>query len=218
MDTPHETVRRGRGRPRKFEREPALEIAVRVFWQRGYEATGVAELREAMGGMPSASFYQLFGSKAELFAEAIAHYRATYGRALDPLTDGTLDPKEAVRQTLSRSIAMQTDKEHPLGCMMVLAAPISDSDDPVYRMVAERRDITRSRVLDRVRQAIAEGVLPPGTDAEAMAGLVYGFLMGISTQARDGVPAETMQRSADALLALWGERAETMVADNRAKR
>ena len=96
-------------------------------------------------------------------------------------------------------------------------APIPDSDDPVCRMVAERRDITRSRVLDRVRQAIAEGALPPETDAEAIAGLVYGFLMGISTQARDGVPAETMQRSADALLALWGKQAETLVAENRAK-
>ncbi|WP_063746946.1 TetR/AcrR family transcriptional regulator [Streptomyces canus] len=217
MDGTNETVRRGRGRPRKFERKPALEIAVRLFWQRGYEATGVAELREAMGGMPSASFYQLFGSKAELFAESIAHYRATYGRALDPLTDASLDPKEAIRQTLSRSIAMQTDKEHPLGCMMVLAAPISETDDPVYEMVAERRHITRSRVLDRVRQAIAEGALPPGTDAEAMAGLIYGFLMGISTQARDGVSAETMQRSADALLALWGQPDETDVAESRGR-
>ncbi|MDH6522765.1 AcrR family transcriptional regulator [Streptomyces sp. SAI-135] len=217
MDGTNETVRRGRGRPRKFERKPALETAVRVFWQQGYEATGVAELREAMGGMPSASFYQLFGSKAELFTESIAHYRATYGRVLDPLTDASLDPKEAIRQTLSRSIAMQTDKEHPLGCMMVLAAPISDTDDPVYAMVAERRHITRSRVLDRVRQAIAEGALPPGTDAEAMAGLIYGFLMGISTQARDGVPAETMQRSADALLALWGQPDEPDVAESRGR-
>ncbi|WP_236795496.1 TetR/AcrR family transcriptional regulator [Amycolatopsis sp. GM8] len=206
MDSTNDAARRGRGRPRKFEREPALEIAVRVFWQRGYEATGVAELRAAMGAMPSASFYQLFGSKAELFAEAIAHYRATYGRVLDPLTDASLDPREAVRQTLSRSIAMQTDKEHPLGCMMVLAAPTSETDDPVYQMVAERRNVTRSRVLERVRQAIAEGVLPPGTDAEAIAGLIYGYLMGISTQARDGVSAEKMQRSADALLAPWGQQ------------
>ncbi|MFG2304727.1 hypothetical protein [Actinacidiphila glaucinigra] len=41
--------------------------------------------------------------------------------------------------------------------------------------------------------------------------------MGISTQARDGVPAETMQRSADALLALWGKKAETVGAESRAK-
>ncbi|MFF3256371.1 hypothetical protein ACFYWP_36500 [Actinacidiphila glaucinigra] len=140
-----------------------------------------------------------------------------FGRALDPLTDASLDPKEAVRRTLIQSIAMQTDKEHPLGCMMVLAGPISDSDDPVYQMVAERRDITRSRVLDRVRQATAENALPPWTDAEAIAGLVYGFLMGLSTQARDGVPAETMQRSADASLALSGKKAETVVAENRAE-
>ncbi|KAA0920551.1 hypothetical protein [Streptomyces apricus] len=101
-----------------------------------------------------------------------------------------------------RKIVRLGFKEHPLGCMRVLAAPIPDSDDPVYRMVAERRDITRSRVLDRVRQATTEGALPPRTDAEAVVGLVYEFLMGISTQARDGVPAETMQRSADALLSL----------------
>ncbi|MGC5562079.1 hypothetical protein ACPYPG_04445 [Streptomyces sp. FR-108] len=101
--------------------------------------------------------------------------------------------------------------------MMVPAAPVSDSDDPVYLMVAERRDITRSRVLDRVRQAIAEGALPSCTDEEAMAGLVHGFLMGIPTRARDGVPAETMQRSADALPAPWGKQAEAVAAENRVK-
>lgn len=165
----------------------------------------------------SAGFNQLFGSKAEVFADANTHCRTTCGRAPEPLTDASPDPWEAVGPTLSRSIAMRANKRHPPGCTMVPAAPISDCDDPAHRREAERRDITRSRVLDRVRQAVAEGAPPSGTDAEAMAGLVHEFLMSISAQARDGVPADTMQRSADALLPLWETQAETVVAENKAK-
>ncbi|WP_225891405.1 hypothetical protein [Streptomyces dioscori] len=77
--------------------------------------------------------------------------------------------------------------------------------------------VTHSRVLDRVQEAIAESSLQPGTDANAIAGLIHGFLMGLSTQAREGVSADTTQRSADALLALWGQPEDTDVAANRGR-
>lgn len=203
MSPQTETHGRGPGRPRKFERDPALDAAVRVFWQHGYEATGVAALREAMGGMPSASFYALFGSKADLFVEAMSRYRATHGRVLDPLTDEGLGPRGAVERTLRDSIRMQTDPGHPLGCMMVLAAATTDPGDRVYQVVSERRASTRRAIGSRVEEAVAEGSLPEGTDVAATVGLVYGFLLGISTQARDGVPADALQASVDALLSGW---------------
>lgn len=174
-----------------------------LFWQHGYEATGVAAVRQAMGGMPSASFYALFGSKAELFEEAVSHYRSTYGRVLDPLSDEQVPPRESIEQILRASIRMQTDPAHPLGCMMVLAAASNDPHDKVFEVVSRRRASTRASIRERVEEAVRLGHAPSEIDTEATVGLIHGFLMGISTLARDGVPAEALQRSVDALLSDW---------------
>ncbi|MFD6288556.1 hypothetical protein [Streptomyces sp. NPDC060205] len=77
--------------------------------------------------------------------------------------------------------------------------------------------VTHSRVLDRVQQAIAEGSLQPGTDADAISGLIHDFHMGLSTQARESVSADTTQHSADALMALWGQPEDTDVAESRGR-
>src|SRR5699024_8628106 len=64
-----------RGRPRNFDRDAALRTAMDLFWRRGYEGVSVAMLTEALGITPT-SLYAAFGSKAELFDEAIELYDA----------------------------------------------------------------------------------------------------------------------------------------------
>jgi len=63
-----------RGRPVEFDRNVALEEAMQLFWSRGYEATSLPELLERMG-IARSSFYQSFGSKQDLFLEAVERYR-----------------------------------------------------------------------------------------------------------------------------------------------
>lgn len=67
-----------RGRPRSFDREAALEQALRLFWERGYEATSVADLTAAMGIRPP-SLYAAFGDKSALFGEVVDRYREGHG-------------------------------------------------------------------------------------------------------------------------------------------
>ena len=63
-----------RGRPPAFCQEQALEKALHVFWQRGYEGASMAELTEALG-MNKPSIYAAFGNKEELFRKALARYQ-----------------------------------------------------------------------------------------------------------------------------------------------
>ena len=61
------------GRPAAFDKEAALDIAMRLFWERGYEGTSIADLSHAMGIHPS-SIYAAFGDKQALFALAAKRY------------------------------------------------------------------------------------------------------------------------------------------------
>ncbi len=91
------------GRPRAFDRSAALDAAMRLFWEHGYETTSLDQLKRAMGSLSPASFYAAFGSKAALFKEALARYRSTYGQVTAPLYDQSLPPRQAIEQSLRAS-------------------------------------------------------------------------------------------------------------------
>ena len=62
-----------RGRPRTFDESTALDQAMRLFWERGYEAAGVDDLANAMG-ISMSTFYSTFGDKETLFLSALNKY------------------------------------------------------------------------------------------------------------------------------------------------
>ncbi len=75
------------GRPRSFDRDPALASALGLFWRHGYEVASLEGLRRAMGGLSSASFYAAFGSKELFYHEALGLYLHTHGLAVALLSD-----------------------------------------------------------------------------------------------------------------------------------
>ena len=60
-------------RAKCFDRNDALEKAMKAFWSRGYEATSMQDLVDCMG-INRGSLYNTFGGKHELFLEALDHY------------------------------------------------------------------------------------------------------------------------------------------------
>src|SRR5688500_2590807 len=63
-----------RGRPRSFDRDEALRKAMRLFWEVGYDGATLERLQSGMGIVAAPSFYAAFGSKEQLFREAIDLY------------------------------------------------------------------------------------------------------------------------------------------------
>jgi AcrR family transcriptional regulator len=61
------------GRPREFDEETVLDAAMKLFWERGYEGTSMADLAKVMGLSPS-SIYVAFGDKEALFQRAADKY------------------------------------------------------------------------------------------------------------------------------------------------
>src|SRR4051812_19033882 len=65
-------------RTKEFDPETALRAALELFWERGYEATSMADLVEHMG-VARASIYATFGGKHELYLKALDRYGESVG-------------------------------------------------------------------------------------------------------------------------------------------
>ena len=192
------------GRPRKFDRDEAVAAAMELFWKHGFEGASLERLREAMGGLSSASFYTAFASKEALYREVLVRYLGTHGRVLDALRDVHLPPRERIEQALRRSVRMQTDVSHPSGCMITLSAMVGSAELTALRgLTAAERAANRDALRGCVRAGIETGELRPDADAAGLAALFEGLLVGFSIQALDQVPVSALDGAITGALAAW---------------
>ena len=146
---PRQAARKPRGRPLSFDRDAALETAMHVFWERGYEAASISDLTSAMGITPP-SLYTAFGDKEQLFLEAIERYALGYGSAGARALDEEPTARGAIERWLLEAADELTQPCHPKGCMVVMAATNCSA-------AAER---VQDALLQRRTEAIAN-VRPP---------------------------------------------------------
>src|SRR6201992_3293296 len=108
------------GRPREFDTETALDLALHVFWRKGYEGASMADLTEAMG-ITKPSLYAAFGNKEALFCKTLDLYEreklAYVGQALAKPT-----ARAVAEHMLRGSVENQTSSCEPRGCLGVISS------------------------------------------------------------------------------------------------
>ncbi|MFC7380515.1 TetR/AcrR family transcriptional regulator [Brevundimonas sp. GCM10030266] len=178
------TGARRQGRPREFDRDAALEVAMRLFWRHGYEGVSLAALTRAMG-ISSPSFYAAFASKSDVFDEALRHYETTIGSVDLAILTAAPNLEAGVRAFLHDAAGRWTSRPHERGCMIwngaLQAGPMCD---PIVQRLRDSRNNLRSRL-----SASLERFVDPQTAAQ-LSLYISGLLAGLSSQARDGMTGE----------------------------
>lgn len=188
-----------RGRPRTFDREAALRAAVVLFWRHGYEGTSIAMLTDAVGVTPP-TLYAAFGSKEELYREALAAFRGDERSAA--LVGGSLF--QTLAAFLHRQARRFADPTSPRGCMVATGTlRAGEENRSAADLAAGHRSDDLALFVRLLGEAKARGELDPDAAVAAVARFYIAVVQGMSVQAIDGASADELVALADVALAAW---------------
>lgn len=189
----------------KSTRDHLVEVGEELMHQRGYNATGLSDILKA-ADVPKGSFYHHFGSKEEFAAAALDSYIAREAKhSAAVLTDSGIPPLKRLRQYFTELIETSGQKGAIPGCMMGRFSLEIAAESPELRTkISNAFQRWQHKISTVIDQAVAEGELPAGTDAESLAGFLLNSWEGalLRSQAeKSDAPLELFLRYALDVLA-----------------
>lgn len=177
-----------RGRPRGFDPEHGVEVAARLFRERGYDAVGVAEIVQAIGIKPP-SFYAAYGSKKELLGRVIERYGSREGHFIAELACPGRPLCETAEALFVSAVQAYTADPAARGCL-VFEGTRNCSDPEVCAMAHEAHDRLRDCIVCWISSGASEAA------AAELADYVLVVLSGLSAEARTGLARPALERVA----------------------
>ncbi|TYB59204.1 helix-turn-helix transcriptional regulator [Nonomuraea sp. PA05] len=169
-------------RSKEFDPEVALQQALELFWERGYEATSMADLVERLG-LARASIYATFGGKRELYLKALERY-LEQGDVIERLSQpGPALP--AVQAFLDSYVAEILADDLRRGCMVVnTAVEFASRDAIVLAKVVTSWAELETALAGTLIRARAQGEIPASKDPQALARFLLVLLQGLRVLGR----------------------------------
>lgn len=168
----------------KYDREQVVNQAMLLFWEKGFHGTSTRDLQQAINLRPG-SFYAAFGSKEQLFKEALNCY-AHKGGELLRLNLSKAESTLAAIEGFIKALVLGQRAQVPSD-MCMLVKTIAELTDEHSELVNESKALLLSMenaIADLLRQAQASGELKPEIDSRVLAKKVIVQMMGLRTYLR----------------------------------
>ncbi|WP_293375005.1 TetR/AcrR family transcriptional regulator [Nevskia sp.] len=171
-------------RPRAFDEDHVLRLALDVFWAKGYNASSMTDLLEATH-LSKSSLYASFGSKQALIVETLRCY-GDYLMSGPLAALGKPDASRAeIEEALRTSVAVAKTPSGERGCFvnncMIEVAP---HDPEVMAGVFEVMLRLEGRLVEAVSRGQQEGSITRAESATSLARFIVNTLAGINLAAK----------------------------------
>ncbi|EDJ2706254.1 TetR family copper-responsive transcriptional repressor ComR [Salmonella enterica subsp. enterica serovar Enteritidis] len=199
-------AKKSRGRPKVFDREAALDKAMTLFWQHGYEATSLADLVEATGAK-APTLYAEFTNKEGLFRAVLDRYITRFASKHEAqLFCEEKSVESALEDYFTEITACFTSTDTPAGCFMInTSATLAASSRDIARTVKSRHAMQEQTLIQFLRQRQERGEIPAHCNPQALAEYINCILQGMSISAREGATFEQLMQITRTTLRIWPE-------------
>lgn len=181
------------GRPAKFNRDDALQAAIRVFARHGFGAASTSDLLDGMG-IGRQSLYGAFGDKRGLFLEALERYSAGSLARMTVAMDQQASAGASLEAALLLDLGHGDNVES--GCLGVGSIAEFGRSDPEVNALGDRAGAALVELFAaRVRDGVAAGELRPDLDAQAVGRMLLTLKSGLKVAARGGAADPDIRES-----------------------
>ncbi|MDU6388315.1 MULTISPECIES: TetR/AcrR family transcriptional regulator [unclassified Pantoea] len=170
---------RERGRPRTFDTDTALDNAMIVFRQKGFHASSVADLSEAMN-LTAGSIYKAFKDKRTLFLRVFERYISVRGADLRARLQHYPTGRARIGELLQFYLDSAREIEGRRGCLVVgSTVELQSLDEELSELVRQAVLRNRNFLIALIREGQQDGSVSASLDAETAAGLLLCVAFGM---------------------------------------
>lgn len=181
-----------RGRPREFDMTEAVDKAIPVFCEYGYQAASISTLSEAMQLTPG-SIYKAFNDKHGLFIAAFDRYKAMRHELLQAQIATGLNGKERIYKTLKYFADSACTEKGILGCLVVGSAiGMTTLETDLQARVIQALKQREQLLIDLLKQGQQDGSISPHPDLAATAKMLLCLIQGICVIGKAGCQKDEM--------------------------
>lgn len=163
----------------KYDRLDAIEKATNLFWAKGFHATSMRNIQQAIDMRPG-SIYACFGSKEGLFKDTLHHYAQMSRQRLQACVAASSSPLEGLKRFV-RDAVTGCNTSAPSG-MCMLAKTISELSSDNAELLLEAKQLLQSietALAALLREAQVQGEVSCSKTPESMARYLQVQLMGL---------------------------------------
>jgi len=187
--------KRARGRPQGFIPDEALDRAVEMFWEHGYEGVDVERIARAVN-VTKPALYRAFGDKSTLLLKAVERYAITYGAPIMAAFHAEPDIHKAVTAFCEATVSLASGEARG-GCMMVAAAlGQSERVTEIRSTLAKGLTAAADMFAKRFEQEMKAGRLTRTPSAKVRGRALVDLLKGLQLRAKAGIAREQLLQDA----------------------
>ncbi|WP_282937261.1 TetR/AcrR family transcriptional regulator [Paenibacillus sp. RC67] len=189
-------------RLRAFDEEKALNAAMELFWEKGYEATSLSDLTSRMG-IQRPSIYSAFGDKKELFEAALRKYNQFHSSLVRSRLQNVSSVKEAFRSFFEGIVAEVYEEGPNRGCfclnVMVELAP----HDAKFEVLTREHQMYLSVLFqETLERGIRSGELANDLNAKNLAQTLLIATIGLTVLMKSRPERSFVENSVATILTL----------------
>ncbi|QJD85651.1 TetR/AcrR family transcriptional regulator [Cohnella herbarum] len=167
-------------RPREFDEEKALDAAMQLFWEKGFEATSLSDLTSRMG-IQRPSIYSAFGDKKGLFEAALRKYTSSHAAYIRANLQNNSSVKEAFRAFFENMVAKEYGKSPNWGCFCINSMVELAPHDEKFEILTREHQMYLSVIFqETIERGLRSGELDTGINAKGLAQTLVISLIGLT--------------------------------------